>query len=226
MNRKTFPAMKHVLFSILLALVVTTARAEDKVPLKLDLPKPVFAGTPRPIQLPNLEPLPTGKRPDFLVPVGTVLLSKGKPVTSSDSQPVIGELAFVTDGDKSGVDGAYVELGPGVQWVQIDLGAPAKLAALAVWHFHAAPCACHAVIVQVSDDPAFKKNVVTLFNNDADNSAKLGKGTDPAYIETNQGRIFDAKGATARYVRLYSNGSTSDELNHYCEVEVYGQPVK
>jgi hypothetical protein len=28
----------------------------------------------------------------------------------------------------------------------------------------------------------------------------------------------------ARYVRLYSNGSTTDELNDYCEVEVYGQP--
>src|SRR5437588_196951 len=118
---------------ILVAGLVAAVQAEDKVPLKLDLPRPLFAGTPRPIQLPNLEPLTSGKRPDFMVPAGTVLLSKGKPVTSSDSLPVIGELAFITDGDKSGTDGTYVELGPGVQWVQVDLGTSAKIAAIAVW---------------------------------------------------------------------------------------------
>ena len=218
--------MKKILFFAIAAALLAAARAEDKVPLKLELPRPLFAGTPRPIQLPNLEPPVTGKRPDFLVPAGTVLLSKGKPVTSSDSSPVIGELSFVTDGDKTGIDGAYVELGPGVQWVQIDLGAPAKLAAIVVWHFHLQARVYHAVVVQVADDTEFKANVRTLFNNDDDNAAKLGKGTDFAYIETNQGRVIDAKGATARYVRLYSNGNTSDELNHYCEVEIFGQPAK
>ncbi len=197
------------------------------MPLRLDLPKPLFAGTPRPIELPNLEPpIASGQRPALLVPVGTVLLSKGKVVTASDSEPVIGELAFITDGDKSGVDGSYVELGPGVQWVQIDLGVPAQLAAIAVWHFHSQARVYHDVVVQLSDDPGFKTGVRTLYNNDHDNSAKLGKGADLAYIETYQGRVIEAKGATARYVRLYSNGNTSDELNHYCEVEVYGQPVK
>jgi len=215
-------------FRFLFALLACAAlaRAEDRVPLKLDLPKPLFVGTPRPIHLANLEPPTAGKRPDLLVPAGTVLLSRGKPVTSSDSLPVIGELAFVTDGEKSGVDDTYVELGPGVQWVQIDLGAPAKIAAIAVWHFHSQARVYHAVIVQVADDAAFKTNVRTLFNNDDDNSAKLGKGSDLAYIETYQGRVIDAKGAAARYVRLYSNGNTSDELNHYVEVEVFGQPVK
>lgn len=217
--------MKRILI-LAVAVLAIAVRADDKVPLKLDLPKPLFAGTPRPIELPNLEPPIVGKRPDFMVPAGTVLLSKGKAVTSSDSLPVIGELTCITDGDKSGVDGTYVELGPGVQWVQIDLGAPAKLAAVAVWHFHSQARVYHAVIVQVSDDPEFKKNVRTLYNNDDENAAKLGKGTDLAYVETYQGRIIDAQGATARYVRLYSNGNTSDELNHYCEVEVYGQPVK
>jgi hypothetical protein len=196
--------------------------ADDRVPLKLDLPRPLFAGTPRPIQVPNLERLSAARRPDMMVPAGTVLLSKGKRVTSSDPLPVIGELSFVTDGDKSGTEGTYVELGPNVQWVQIDLAAPATLAAIVVWHFHSQARAYHDVIVQVGDDPEFKQGVRTLYNNDEDNSAKLGKGTDPAYIETYQGRLIDAKGAKARYVRLYSNGNTSDELNHYCEVEVYG----
>ena len=139
---------------------------------------------------------------------------------------MIGELNFVTDGEKSGVDGTYVELGPGPQWVQIDLGAPAKLAAVAVWHFHSQARVYHDVIVQVSNDAEFKKDVTTIYNNDHDNSSKMGKGGDLAYVETNSGRVIDAKGATARYVRLYSNGNTSDELNHYVEVEVFGQPAK
>jgi hypothetical protein len=90
--------MKRALVIALTLLAAGTASAQDKVPLKLDLPKPLFAGTPRPIQLPNLEPPQAGKRPDLMVPAGTVLLSKGKTVTSSDALPVIGELSFVTDG--------------------------------------------------------------------------------------------------------------------------------
>ena len=207
------------------AVLLIGARADD-VPLKIELPKPLFVGTPRPVQLANLEKPRTGRRPDIMVPAGTELLSKGKTVTSSDSLPVVGELSYLTDGEKSGADGTYVELGPGVQWVQIDLGAPAKLAAIVAWHFHSQARVYHAVVVQISDDPEFKQGVHTLFNNDDTNSAALGKGSDPAYIETFEGRLIEAKGATARYIRLYSNGNTSDELNHYVEVEVYGQPAK
>ncbi|MBL9190396.1 MAG: hypothetical protein JNK23_23150 [Opitutaceae bacterium] len=201
-----------------LALAVAAGAAEV---LKVDYPKPLFAGTPRPISLSNLEPAGI-KRPDIMVPAGTKLLSKGKKVTSSDSLPVIGELSFITDGDKTGIDGAYVELGPATQWVQIDLGASAKIGAVAVWHFHSQARVYHDVVIQISDDAEFKKGVTTIFNNDDDNSSKLGKGKDLAYVETNFGRVLDAKGATGRYVRLYSNGNTSDELNHYCEVEVFG----
>lgn len=217
---RTFPLLLTAL-----ALATTGQAADGKVPLKIEMPKPLFAGTPKPVQLANLEPAAT-KRADIMVPAGTALLSKGKTVTSSDSLPVIGELSYVTDGDKTGTDGTYVELGPGVQWVQVDLGAPAKVAAVAVWHFHSQARVYHDVVVQVADDAEFKKNVRTIYNNDDDNSAKLTKGKDLAYIETNQGRAFDVKGETARYIRLYSNGNTSDELNHYCEIEVFGTPAK
>jgi hypothetical protein len=201
------------------------AQAEELVPLKIDLPKPLFVGTPRPIKVSNLEPEQAGNAGPLMVPAGTALLSLNKTVSSSDTSPVIGELTCVTDGDKSGDEGSYVELGPGVQWVQIDLGAPARLAAIAVWHFHAQARVYHAVVVQASNDPLFKTGVTTLFNNDDTNSDGLGKGADYAYVETYKGRVIDAKGVTARYVRLYSNGNTSDELNHYTEVEVYGKPV-
>jgi hypothetical protein len=38
--------------------------------------------------------------------------------------------------------------------------------------------------------------------------------------------IFDAKGLRGRHVRLYSNGNTANDLNHYIEVEVYGKPAR
>lgn len=218
--------LNRTLALLLTAMVVAPVAHAAQEPLKLELPRPLFAGTPRPIQLPNLEKTPPGKRPDFMVPAGTKLLSKGKPVDSSDKLPVIGELSYITDGDKSGTDGTYVELGPNPQWVQVDLGSPASIAAIVVWHFHSQARVYHDVIVQISDDKDFKKGVTTVYNNDDDNSSKLGKGKDLAYIETYQGRIFDGKGAKGRYVRLYSNGNTSDELNHYCEVEVFGTPAK
>ena len=208
---------------LLSALLGATAfaGAPGKVPLAVEYPKPLFAGTPRPISLSNLEPA-GAKRPDIIVSAESKLLSRGKKVTSSDSLPVIGELSFITDGDKTGIDGAYVELGPNTQWVQVDLGASAKIDAVAVWHFHSQARVYHDVVVQISDDPEFKKGVKTIFNNDDDNSSKLGKGGDKSYVETNHGRVLPADGATGRYVRLYSNGNTSDELNHYCEIEVFG----
>ena len=206
---------------ILSALALAASAVAADTPLKVEYPKPLFAGTPRPISLANLEPAGI-KRPDLMVPAGTTLLSKGKKVTSSDALPVIGELSFITDGDKTGIDGAYVELGPNTQWVQVDLGASAKVAAVAVWHFHSQARVYHDVVIQVSDDAEFKKGVTTIFNTDDDNSSKLGKGSDKSYVETNNGRVVEGKGAVGRYVRLYSNGNTSDELNHYCEVEVFG----
>jgi len=214
--------MQNRLLTVLasaLALAATASAAD--APLKVEVPKPLFAGTPRPISLANLEPANT-KRPDIMVSSDVKLLSKGKKVTSSDSLPVIGELSFITDGDKTGIDGAYVELGPNTQWVQVDLGSTAKIAAVAVWHFHSQARVYHDVVIQISDDAEFKKGVTTIFNTDDDNSSKLGKGADKSYVETNNGRVVDAKNTAGRYVRLYSNGNTSDELNHYCEVEVFG----
>ena len=46
------------------------------------------------------------------------------------------------------------------------------------------------VIVQASDDPAFKTGVTTIFNNDHDNTSKLGAGKDKEYIDVAEGRLF------------------------------------
>ena len=130
--------MNKMISKLTLAVLfaATVALAQDQVPLKTDLPKPLFVGTPVPIKVPNLEPAQKGKRPDFMVPAGTTNLAKGKKVTASDSDPVVGTLDLITDGDKEGDEGSWVELGPGKQWVQIDLEKDANIYAIMLWHFH------------------------------------------------------------------------------------------
>jgi hypothetical protein len=200
--------------------------AEKLAPIPIQLPKPMFEGTPQNLSVPNLEK-PLGRpRDPFLAPAGVTNVAQGKTVTSSDSEPIIGDIEQVTDGDKKGAEGSFVELGPWVQHVTIDLGAPHEVFAILVWHFHRTARAYLDVVVQVADDAGFTKNVRTLFNNDHDNTSGLGAGKDMNYVETSEGKLVDARGSRARYVRLYSNGSSANELNHYVEVEVFGRPAK
>ena len=205
----------------LTAMLTDSAQAEDMTKLELELPKPLFAGTPKSIKTPNLERKTV--IPEIMVPQGTVNVASEKEVTGSDDFPVIGELEYITDGDKDGADGSYVELGPGVQWVQIDLGDKKTIYAVALWHYHAQARAYRDVIIQVADDVDFIETVQTVFNNDHDNSAGIGIGADKEYIETNKGKLVDAKGVQGQFVRLYSNGSTGSDMNHYIEVEVFGK---
>ncbi len=203
------------------------AAKEDLEELKIELPLPMFRGTPKEIKFDEHIEKPSGKpRPPFLVPKGTKNVALKKPVTSSDDAPIIGELAQVTDGDKKGSDGSYVELGPGRQWVQIDLQEKFNIHAIVVWHFHGEGRIYHDVVVQVADDADFITNVRTVYNNDYDNSSGLDIGKDLEYLETNEGRLMPCKDIVARYVRLYSKGSTANDMNHYTEVEVYATPAK
>ena len=94
--------------SLLFALALAPLGAQPdpgKEELKLKLPKPMFIGTPTNLRSANLEAITGKPRGPFYVPKGTVLLSAKKKVTSSDMNPVIGELDMVTDGEKSGADG-------------------------------------------------------------------------------------------------------------------------
>jgi len=216
--------IRTIACSLVVALAAAPLAAQPapaKEELKLKLPKPMFVGTPTNIRSANLEVSGKSRGP-FMVPKGTTLLSLNKKVTSSDSAPVIGDLEMVTDGEKAGGDGFFIELGPMPQWVQVDLGASYPLHAILLWHYHSQARVYRDVIVQVSNDPAFKTGVTTVFNNDHDNTSKLGAGKDKEYIEVAEGKLFDPKGVKGRYVRLYSNGNTTNDLNHYVELEVFG----
>jgi hypothetical protein len=204
-----------------------SAGAQDTVPLPVNLPKPNFIGTPADlVDNPHLEKPRTTPRTLPMVPKGTVNLALKKPVTSGTTA-FSGELSQITDGINAAKPGNTVEIKPRFQWVQIDLGAVSELSYVILWHFHEVAVVFRDVVVQVSSDPEFKTGVTTLFNNDWDNSGKLGEGKDLEYVESNEGKLISAKKTRARYVRVYSRGSTfTDPLNRYTEVEVYGLPGK
>lgn len=204
---------------------LTAQAEEEKEEIKIEFPEPQFAGTPVPAG--GIKNLEKGGNPVKTIAVakGSKIISRDKEVTSSETAPSIGDLTLVTDGDKDGSDGSYVELGPGQQWVTIDLGEEHHISAIVVWHFHKQGRVYKDVVVEVGNDPEVTNGTI-LFNNDDDNSLGKGVGKDPSYVETNHGRIIDGKGTKARYVKLWSNGSNVDDLNHYVEVEVWGLPLK
>lgn len=199
----------------------------DLEKLPLELPNPAFAGTPK--DLPKGRILKsTGKpRAEFMAPKGLTNVAKKKPVTSSDKNPIIGDLALVTDDDKEALDGRWVELAPGKQWVQIDLQEEQNIFVVMLWHHHIEARVYHDIVVQVSNDPEMKKDVTTVFSNDYDNSLGMGVGDGYEYFENFEGFLIPVKGGVkGRYLRCWSNGSTSDDQNHYTEVEAWGKASK
>ena len=188
-----------------------------------DWPKPMWEGHPLSPEFPNMEKLGE-PRLSFTVPAGSSNLAAGKPVTSSDPFPIIGEPKMLTDGVINSRDGV-IELAFRKQWIQIDLKAEANIHAIVVWRYYAEARVYKDVVIQVSNDPEFKEGVTTVFNNDDDGSSGFGKGKDPTYFETNYGRIIDVDGIKGRYVRFYSNGNTENDSNHYIEAQVWGTPA-
>ena len=200
---------------------------DGSVPLALKLPAPAFKGTPKDMQIgPNVEPISEKPRPPMMVPPGLKNLASGSKVTCSDKNVTGENLGKLTDGDKEASDQSIIFIRKGAQWVQMDLGSPQEIFAVAIWHAHNSAKVYHSVIVQVADDADFIENVRTIFNNDQNNVSGLGVGTDREYFETYEGKLINAKGAKARYIRFYSKGSTESALNEYTELEVFGRPVK
>jgi hypothetical protein len=210
-----------------LAWAPGSSQAENLVPLVIKLPAEAFVGTPSDAPLDTTVEKPSGKpRPPLMVPPGVSNLALHKIVTTSDTNQLPENLAKVTDGEKEAGEDNVVLLHKGPQWVQIDLANPCEIYAVVVWHGHDEPKVYHAVVAQVADDAQFTQNVRTLYNNDHKNLDKLGAGTDREYFESHEGKLIEGKGTVARYVRLWSDGSTVSRLNEYTEIEVYGRPSK
>jgi hypothetical protein len=213
--------------NLLLAATLPAADSADLVPLPLKLPAPAFKGTPKDLQLgPNVEPISDKPRAPRMVPSGLKNIAPAGKRTCSDKNVTAENIAKLTDGDKEASDQSIIFIHKGTQWVQMDFGSPQEIFAVVIWHAHNMAKVYHDVIVQVADDADFIENVRTVFNNDSDNTSGLGVGTDREYFETYEGKLINAKGVKARYMRFYSKGSTESALNEYTELEVYGRPAK
>jgi hypothetical protein len=171
---------------------------------------------------PHIEPVRSKLRAPFLAPVGVTNVALGKRVTASVATPVRGKFSMITDGSKEAFDFDLVEITNGVQWVQVDLEQECSIYAIVVWHNHYRLALFRGVVVQVADDASFTTNVRTLFNNDYENLAGFGSGTDKQYFEDYPGKLIDTKGTRARYLRCYSDGSSNSPLNGYAEIEAWG----
>lgn len=198
----------------------------EKVAIKFELPPPHASGTPKEIKSDNLEPDPgPGKlrAPILVEPEYTKKLTTEDTVVTTSDEPIVGENDYVVDGDKTPDATAMLQLPGGLQWVQLDLGAEHVISAVCIWHDQGDDRVYRDVIVQISNDAKFAEGVTTIFNNDHDDSAKRGKGTDKEYRERFDGRPIAANLTKGRYVRCYSAGSTSEPVNNYIEIEVFGK---
>ena len=168
-----------------------------------------------------------GKTASFLVniiaqpteTVSTGNLAAGKQFTSTS----FSNISLINDGNKA--TGSFAEdfpRGGGLQYVQVDLGSAYDINDFKIWHYYGDGRKYKDVVVQVSSEPTFTTGATTVFNNDADNSAKLGIGKDREYYETSSGLDVKFDPVKARYVRFYSNGSDMNSNNHYVEIEIYG----
>jgi len=161
------------------------------------------------------EPQPPAARPrPDATPTNVAL---GKPVTASVSS-LGAPYSAATDGITT--TNPYVDLGSGVQWLQVDLQGSYDLSKVSVSHYWGDWRTYHDVIIRVSADGV---NFTTVFNNDQNGSAGLGAGSDAEYIEPSAGKeVLLPTPLCARYVRFYSNGSTVNVYNHYVEVRAIG----
>lgn len=199
---------------------------EQLVPLVLELPPPAFRGIPRDLRLgSNVEPLSKEPRPPMIVPANVVNLAPYAQLSSSDRNAGPEILARIVDGDKGASEQSIIFLRKGTQWIQMDFGKLQEIFAVVIWHAHNSAKVYHGVAAGVADDPDFRHNVRTLFNNDRESSSGLGRGSNREYVESYEGKLINGKGVKARYLRFYSRGSTESALNEYTEIEVYGRPV-
>lgn len=129
------------------------------------------------------------------------------------------------DGVKNTTDN-YAEFGANDRtdssYLQVDLGDVYDVAQINLVRYFGDGRTYPNTTIVMSEDDSFDTKDAVVYNSDADNMNGFGKGEDTAYPETDKGRSFDAKGAKARYVRVYMSGQHKENknTNHIVELEV------
>ncbi|MFF2493994.1 discoidin domain-containing protein [Agromyces sp. NPDC058064] len=142
-------------------------------------------------------------------------------ITPTFSGEISQSPTFATDGSTE-TSGWVGLTAPGTGWMQLDLGGTRTINQIKLWQYWGNGRTYHDVVVQLSDDPTFETGVTTVFNNDTDNSAGLGVGTDAEYAETSVGKAIQLSSVDARYVRFWASGNTSNPYNSWVEAQVTG----
>ncbi|QJD87768.1 S-layer homology domain-containing protein [Cohnella herbarum] len=152
-------------------------------------------------------------------------VAAGKSISSNIS---VTDAVYATDGTSNDTD-LLADVGAGLNYIQIDFGRSYDINAVNLWHYYGDARTYQDVIVQLSNDPNFAAiETTTVFNNDSDGSAALGVGSDAEYAESSAGKEIKFNAINARYIRMYSNGSTKTNgavtpYNHYVEVQVFAE---
>ncbi|MCX7747377.1 MAG: PA14 domain-containing protein [Clostridia bacterium] len=175
----------------------------------------VWGNDPAPLSMPGATTTPTPTPTQ--IPSGYTNLISGKIAASSIA---LSNAASITDGNLDTWN--YVGMDSGAQWIQYDFGQSYNVDKIKIWHYYGDGRTYRDVIVQLSNNAAFSSGVITVFNNDTNNSAGQGAGSHAEYVETSSGKEIAFSPVNARYVRLWTHGSTANIWNHYVEVEVYG----
>jgi RHS repeat-associated protein len=147
-------------------------------------------------------------------------IARSKTVTGSVT---VTSAAYATDGTVN--TSQYTSIGSNSQWAKVDFGQSQYIDKVKLWRYFGDTRKYKDVVIQFSNDANFANGVTTVFNNDTDNSAGQGTGTDTEYTETNQGKTITFRPIYARYIRLWSNGNTVTANNHIVELEVYKSSV-
>lgn len=156
----------------------------------------------------------------FTPPPINVALGK----TPTFSGPFSQSAAYATDGLSNNSNNWVGTNAAGLGWMQIDFGQNYDVDKIKLWHYFADGRIFRDVIVQLSNDPTFRNGVTTVFNNDANNSAGLGAGTDSEYAESASGKVISFSKVNARYARFWINGNNKINSDSWVEAQVFTAP--
>lgn len=102
----------------------------------------------------------------------------------------------------------YTGFGSGSAWISVDLGDFYQINKINLWLYYKDSRTYNDKRVEYSEDGV---SWVAVYDDTV----------DPVYSESASGKEFSFSKATARYVRVHSNGSTVNEGNHIIELQVY-----
>ncbi|WJH34829.1 discoidin domain-containing protein [Paenibacillus sp. CC-CFT747] len=164
----------------------------------------------------------------------SINVAPGKTVTSNGTVSNGVPLSILTD--RATDSYVLISVADGPKWVQVDLTQAYPVSKINIRNDWGASSGTartgRDIIVQLSNSPTFSSGVTTVFNNDADNTAGQGAGTDAPYLEPVDGSGKDIVLSTpisARYVRYWANGHIRVNqdvhlVNTPIEIEVYANP--